>query len=500
MLTITHHFERHVQARPDAVAVVGSHARLTYRELDGLANALAARLIERGVAPGDRVIVHLARSVEAVVAFLAILKAGACYVPLDPGYPIAVRTSYLEGCGARHVILRRADLEIDPAHRCAKLFADDLLDADVAGIDRVRVAQHPDAAAYLMFTSGSTGRPKGVVIAQRGIVRLVCDTNYIRVAPDDVFLLLSTLSFDASTFEIWGALLNGAQLVVYDQPAFDPNLLAALVTRHRVSVLWLTAALFHLMARHYVQVFQGLRVLLAGGDVVHATAVNAVLDAHPALTVINGYGPTENTTFTCCHVMTRANRPDGDVPVGLPISGTDVHVLDARMQPVADGEIGELYASGLGVALGYLEDHPQSSGAFLNDPVDGAPMYRTGDMVRRCASGVIAYVGRRDRVAKVRGFRVSLDEVQAAIMRVAGVEDCSVDLAHAPDGDKRLVAVIQADDRGHDLGARIKARLRETVPAFMVPDTLEIRRQLPMTSNGKVDRKVLLNELSAANE
>jgi amino acid adenylation domain-containing protein len=346
-------------------------------------------------------------------------------------------------------------------------------------------------AAYVMFTSGSMGQPKGVVIAHRGVVRLVKDTNYIDIGSDDVLLQLSNIAFDASTFEVWGALLNGARLVVYEQPWFDPHALAQILIEERVSILWLTAALFHLIARQNVAMFAPLRVLLAGGDVLRAQAVNAVLDAHENLCVINGYGPTENTTFTCCHRMTRSNRPGADVPIGRAICGTVVHVLDAELRALPDGEVGELCTSGLGVALGYLDAPAATSAVFITHPGVAGTLYRTGDMVRRQPDGQIDYLGRRDRVVKIRGFRVALDEVQMCIARLPGVEESLVHVARDANNDSHLAALIQSQRAPDDMASFVKRELRKVMPPFMVPDSLTICTQLPLNANGKLDRKFL---------
>ncbi|MEA2666112.1 MAG: hypothetical protein QOI11_3056, partial [Candidatus Eremiobacteraeota bacterium] len=341
--------------------------------------------------------------------------------------------------------------------------------------------------AYVMFTSGSTGRPKGVAVTHKSVVRLVVNTNYVKFVPSDRVAHASNLSFDASTFEIWGALLNGARLAVYEDTIFDPNAVARLLEREGVTILWLTAALFHLAVRRSLKLFAGLRVLLAGGDVLNAAAVNAVLDAFPGITVINGYGPTENTTFTCCHVMTRANRPAETVPIGRPISGTEVRILAADLAPVAAGGEGELFAGGRGVALGYLSAPEATRAAFVPDPAGGGLLYRTGDVVRRRPDGAIEFIGRRDRLTKIRGYRVSLDEVQALLARVPGVEESVVQVREDQAGEKYLAAVVQTREERPDMPAFVRGELRKLVPPFMIPDTITACAQLPLNANGKVD-------------
>jgi amino acid adenylation domain-containing protein len=488
-LTVHRRFAEQARRTPEAVALAGSQACLSYRELANCANAFAQRLVEAGVQPGDSVPMCLPRSVEAVVAMLAIMKAGAAFVPVDAANPQAMKRDCLQQCRARHVVLAPGD---DGAWlgglRVERIAAAGLLDARALDGEEVDRCDSDEMPIYAMFTSGSTGRPKGVLVPHRAVIRLVVNADWIHVDASDTLLLLSPITFDASTFELWGALLNGARLVVWDEPAFDPNRLVERVHAERVSVMWLTAALFHMMVRRRIDMFAGLRVLLAGGDVLRAAAINAVLDAYPGITVINGYGPTENTTFTCTHAMTRANRPSEPVPIGRAIGGTQVHILDANRQPVPEGEDGELWAGGLGVALGYLNAPEATQAAFVAQP-DGSLMYRTGDLVRRDAEGLIHFLGRRDRLIKIRGFRVSVDEVQALIGRIPGAEENIVEVRTDPNGDTCLEAFIQTAEQRKDMVAFIRGELRRAAPAYMVPERITLCSELPLNAHGKVDRR-----------
>ncbi|MGS0894403.1 amino acid adenylation domain-containing protein [Burkholderia stagnalis] len=490
--TIDGRFAEQVRRTPDRVALAGAAAPLTYRELDRCANRLASRLAGHGVALGAPVLLNLPRCTNAVIAMLAIVKLGATFVPLDPNYPEAVKRAYADDSGARHAIATAGDHSLSELGLTI-IDVDDLAASGTDDAPPPTATHGSDAPAYVMFTSGSTGKPKGVLVPHRGIVRLVDRPNYIAIRPDDAFLLLSPITFDASTFEIWGALLNGARLVVYESAIFDPNVVSTLIRKQRVSVLWLTAALFHLVVRRYPEMLTGVRVLLAGGDVLHAEAVNAVLDAFNGITVVNGYGPTENTTFTCCHVMTRENRPHGTVPIGVAITGTSVYVLggDDDLAPVPDGQEGELYAGGDGVALGYLNKPDATRAAFVTDPSGYGQLYRTGDIVRRRPDGALEFVGRRDRLTKIRGYRVSLDEVQQLVSRVPCVEECIVEAREDPSGEKTLAATIQTREQYDNLAGFIRSELRKLAPPFMIPDIITVCAALPLNANGKVDRNRL---------
>lgn len=488
--TVDFHFERQVSRTPDAIALVGSGERLSYRDLNARANRLGHLLSDRGVRPGDVVMLSLPRSAEAIVAMIAIMKVGAVYSPIDPTYPAPVKQQFVRDSGTRHAVVGRQG---DAALSEAAVDCIDISDPaafDGYSSDPVGRSHDGESPLYIMFTSGSTGTPKGVVVPHRGVARLVIDANYIRIDRADVLLQLSPITFDASTFEIWGALLNGARLVVYGAPGFDPNAVARLAADEKVTVMWLTAALFHLVVRSFIGLLSRLRVLLAGGDVLNPAAVREVLEAVPGIVVINGYGPTENTTFTCCHVMTAATPPGETVPIGCPITGTDVHILDADRREVGIGEAGELYAGGAGVALGYLNAPEITARSFVTDPgVGPGTLYRTGDLVRRTPDGVIEFLGRIDSVVKIRGFRVSADEVRSLLIKVPGVDDAVVQVDADAAGEKHLAAVVQAREARPDMVAFIRGELRKQAPAYMVPDSITVCGELPVSANGKVDRK-----------
>lgn len=473
------------------IAVSCAGRELTYRSLEAQANVVALRLKELSVRPGDIVAVVLPHSIEIIVAFLAILKCGAAYLPLDGANPPQRNAEFMRASNAR-VIITAGRLD---AVCCQDRILLHTSEFAAAGCAVESYDSQCDDRAYVMYTSGSTGAPKGVVVPHRGVARLVTSTNYVSIERDDRILQLAPPSFDASTFEIWGALLNGATLVPYSGKTMDPNQLKSDIRENGITILWLTAGLFSLVADKAIDAFRPLRVLLAGGDVLNSRYVNKVLDHVPGITVINGYGPTENTTFTCCHAMTSSNRPNGTVPIGKPIAGTRVHVLDDQLKPVPAGAVGELYASGEGVALGYLNE--QHGDAFVFDEaIAPGLIYKTGDLVQEHENGELHFIGRRDSLVKVRGYRVSLEEVRTHIVSFEEVVDAVVVKKDLSLGDQILVAYVRKKE-GCAMDAKVmRRRLAELIPGYMIPSQFVFDHALAINENGKIDRTKILRHLN----
>ncbi|MGG1205736.1 amino acid adenylation domain-containing protein, partial [Brevibacillus formosus] len=346
---------------------------------------------------------------------------------------------------------------------------------------------------YVIYTSGSTGLPKGTLVIHRGIVRLVKETDYVTITEQDVFLQASTVSFDAATFEIWGSLLNGAQLVLMppDLPSLEE--LGQAIQTHKVTTLWLTAGLFTLMVDHHKEHLTGVRQLLVGGDVVSVPHVRKALEIE-GITIINGYGPTENTTFTCCYPVTELPETISSFPIGRPIRNTTVYVLDSNMQPVPIGVTGELYIGGDGLAQGYLHRPDLTEERFVPNPFSTDPqarLYRTGDLVRYLPDGLIEFIGRIDNQVKIRGFRIELSEVEAVLAKHPALAASVVIVREDEPGKKQLVAyaVKQAE---HEVDtAELRQHFKAHVPDYMVPSAFVMLDELPLTPNGKVDRKAL---------
>ncbi|PSL57066.1 non-ribosomal peptide synthase protein (TIGR01720 family)/amino acid adenylation domain-containing protein [Saccharothrix carnea] len=481
--TITGRFADHVAERPDAVAVTCDGRSLTYRELDGAANRLAHGLLARGVRSEDRVGLCAPRGLPAIVALLGILKAGAAFVPLDPGYPVGRLADMITDSGARLVLAPAGARERLPA-------GIDVVDPtpdDRLPDQAPPVVVRPRNAAYVMFTSGSTGRPKGVLVEHRSVARLA-EGDPFPIGPHDVVAQCSTLSFDASTFEIWAALLSGARLAVSSGTLLSPDDLRAFTAAHGVTVQWLTAGLFHEVAAADPTAFAGLRHLGSGGDVISPGHCAAVLRHVPDLRIVDGYGPTEGTTFASAHVVRPIDLGAASLPIGRPVTGTRCYVLDENLDPVPVGVPGELHIGGTGLARGYL-DHPGlTASRFVADPFGhGDRLYRTGDLVRWTADGLLEFLGRTDDQVKIRGFRVEPGEVEAALRRHPEVtEVVVVPHEHVP-GHRQLVAYVVAGAGADEL----RRFLADRVPAHLVPAVIVPLPALPLMVNGKVDRRAL---------
>jgi amino acid adenylation domain-containing protein len=492
-------FEQHAASNPGAVAVAEGADELSYGELNEKANRLARLLRQRGVGAESRVGLLMERGAAAIVSLLAILKAGGAYVPLDPEYPQERLRFMLEDSDVRLVLTNegRGSL-LDGVEGV------EVVDLGAAGDELARescadlecVTDH-DSAAYVIYTSGSTGRPKGVLVEHRAVVRLVCDTDYVTLAPGDTVAQLATVSFDASTFELWGALACGARLaVIPKEVALSPEGLARELRRQRVSSIFMTTALFNQLAREAPGALRGVREVLFGGEAVDPRAVREVLRGGGAPErLLHVYGPTENTTFSTWGQVREVEAGARTVSIGRPIRNAEAYVLDGRMRLVPMGAPGELYVGGAGLARCYVGRAGLTAEKFVPHPFSdepGARLYRTGDVVRLLSDGRIEFVGRADNQVKVRGYRIELGEVEAALAAHERVKGCVVLVREDEPGDKRLVAYVVAAEADARVSANeLRAHLKGRLPGYMVPSAFVLLSELPLTLNGKVDRKAL---------
>jgi amino acid adenylation domain-containing protein len=497
-------FEQQVARTPEAVALEFGDQELSYGELNARANCLAHHLIGLGVGPDVIVAVCLERSIELIVGLLAILKAGGAYLPLDPAWP-AERLGLLLRQARPALMLTNGDRTLPVASdlTISLLRLDDpSLKAEYQPQQALDFRDHSvRQLAYLTYTSGSTGRPKGVLIEHRGILRLLDPTNPYAVSIGDRVLQLAPLAFDAATFEIWGSLLKGATLVLAPPWQLTLQELAALLSQQRVSTLWLTAGLFQAMVEEQPEALAGVRQILAGGDVLAPGAVQQLLDRLPAgHQLINGYGPTENTTFTCCHRLAAGEVVDpGGLPIGRPIAATLVRVLDRVGQSCPINVPGELHICGTGLARGYLNNPELTAETFIADPFAPDPtarLYRSGDLVSWNADGSIAFHGRIDQQIKLRGFRIEPGEIEAALLDHPAVAQAVVVLHKDDPANPRLIAYMVPQTPGPSGAAavsadQLRAFLAERLPDYMVPAAFVELEALPLTTNGKLDRKAL---------
>jgi amino acid adenylation domain-containing protein len=487
-------FENQARRTPDAVAVVCREKHLTYRQLNHHANQLAHLLIKHNVGAELMVGLCVERSLEMIIGLLGILKAGGAYVPLDPLYPKERLAFMLQDTQAPILLTKSHLLSRLPEHAAMVICLDRVKEMARETPENPPCRATAEQLAYVLYTSGSTGRPKGVCILHRGVVRLVKNTNYIAVSPDDVFLQFAPLAFDASTFEIWACLLNGARLVIF--PPHNPTLadLGRALQHYRVTILWLTAGLFHQMVDEQLESLQHVKQLLAGGDVLSVSHVRKALARLNGCKLINGYGPTENTTFTCCYVMTEPSQAWRTVPIGRPITNTQVYILEKSGKPVPVGVRGELYIGGDGLARHYLNLPQLTAERFIENPFSdqpGARLYKTGDQARYLPDGNVEFLGRLDRQVKIRGFRIELGEIETVLSQHPDIRQAAITVREDTPTYKRLVAYVVAKRTTEDFIIELREFLREQLPEYMLPSAFVCLDALPLTPNGKVDHRAL---------
>lgn len=489
-------FEEQVRNGPDAAALLFLDQSLTYAELNAEANQLAHFLIQQGVTLGDYVPILMPRSVQLVIAQLAVLKSGGAYVPIDPQLPEERQTFIVRDCSARLVLARRWPRPGLVPQSVQWIVYDDLVGSlRTLPAHDVDLRSRSSFPAYVMYTSGSTGAPKGVAIPHRGVVRLVINNRYAQIEATDCVAHCSNPAFDASTFEIWAPLLNGAQMsIVPASVVLQSERFADVLKRQGVNVLFQTTALFNQHSRASTKIYAGLRYLMFGGEAADPNTVRVVLGEQPPGCLVNLYGPTESTMLATFHRIGSVPDQATGLPIGKPVSNTHVYILDEYLQPVPIEVAGEIYVGGPGVAIGYLNRPELTSQRFIADPFGGerqARIYRTGDLGRWCADGSIEFMGRDDEQVKIRGFRIELGEIEGQLSRHPHVREAVVVARESAPGDRSLVAYITKHGEVEPKVEELRAHLSALLPGYMVPSAFVVLDRLPLTSNGKLDRKAL---------
>ena len=500
--TVHEVFEQLADRQPDTLALISGAQRLSYAELDARADRLALILTQAGAHRGTLVGMYLARGTDLVVSVLAALKAGAGYVMLDPAHPVERLAQLAADAGIRVLIAPSAEaadlfggVRTIPTSNLGTAGDDPSDDTNGPRLARSAGGATAEDVACVMFTSGSSGRPKAVATPHHAIVRTLLGQDYLPIGPDVVWMQHGPISWDAFVLELWSALLLGGTAVLYPPQRTDPALIAELIAEHSITTMYLSSSLFNVIVDEYPDAVKGLRHLFVGGEAVSPVHMGRLLARGNAPTLTNGYGPVETTVFLTTYPVSAADAEHPQIPIGRPLAGQSLYVLDERLQPVPDGQVGELYAAGVGLAHGFLGRPDLTAERFVAAPFGppGGRMYRTGDLTRRTADGLLHFVGRADAQVKIRGHRVEPGEVEAVLARQPEVDRVAVLASADSQGERRLVAYVVP--RGGRAAWPGESALRRSVsavlPDFMVPAAFVALDALPLTVNGKLDRAKL---------
>lgn len=486
--TVVQLFEEQVKKNPNNVSVVFCDKKITYKELNEKSNQLANYLIEKGVHKGDVIPLLLDKSLEAIVAIIAILKLGGIYLPIDIGYP-KERIEYILKDSKSNILLTSRNLNLETRLLIKKIYID--LDTEsiysVCDKENINYIGNSSDLAYIMYTSGSTGKPKGVMVQHKNIVRLVKNTNYIEFKKEDKILQTGSIVFDACTFEIWGALLNGLELyIIKKEELLDAEKFHTYIIKNKISILWLTAPLFNQLTEENPHMFSTVRCVLTGGDVLSCKHINMVRKANPKLILINGYGPTENTTFSCCFKIEKEYK--NSIPIGIPISNSTCYIMskDENLQPI--GIPGELWVGGDGVGKGYLNNIELTEKNFIKNPFENGKTYKTGDLAKWNKDGTIEFLGRIDSQIKIRGFRVELSEITTVISLYNGIKEAYT-ICRDFKGEKSICTYIVSDENVDT--EKVKTYMAKFLPQYMIPKYIVQVKYLPKNQNGKIDKNAL---------
>ncbi len=483
---IQHIFNEQVIKNPNKIALVFEDLQITYSELDYLSDLLASHLIDEGLQPSSVVGLLVERSSEMIIGIISILKCGCIYLPLDPDYPDSRLEYMVKDCNVGVVLVGRG-LGANISMLCKLIDVGDIL------ITRRAVNRKPSEYsphAYIMYTSGSTGKPKGVLVEQRGIVRLVKFTNYVPLSEETIILQTGAVVFDATTFEMWGALLNGGKLILTEKEEIvNANRLGKTLFNQNVNTLWLSSALFNQLVQDDSSIFKPVKWLLAGGDVLSPSHIRKALRDNPGMNVFNGYGPTENTTFSTTFLIKEDEYTS--IPIGKPISNTVCYILSEQRTLQSIGLVGELFVGGDGLSAGYLNNPEMTQDKFVDNPfILGEKLYRTGDLARWLADGNIEFIGRVDNQVKIRGFRIELGEIERSILEQSSVRDCVVLKRTDNQEDYICAYIVAAAPRDFSVES-IRSYISKNLPIYMIPSYFVLLDKIPLTINGKINWKEL---------
>ncbi|MBB3112259.1 amino acid adenylation domain-containing protein [Paenibacillus phyllosphaerae] len=482
-MTLGSRFDAMAAQTPEHTAVIHEGTALTYQALQRQADALSSALLQAGVTKDSRIGMLCDRSAEWVAAMIAIVKLGAAYVPLAMEDPLPHIEQLAADVEVKLVLTDRDDVELSaPTLNLKRAIR---MDAIRSAADSQPVTD--DSLAYIMFTSGTTGKPKGVGVTQGNILNLTVNADYVRLDADIRVLQTGAPTFDASTFEVWGALLNGGTLVIPGKRGLtDFDYIEDMVRTYGITTMWLTAPLFHIAAEQNPSMFEGIRELVVGGDVVNQAAVNKVLEACSTIRVVNGYGPTECTTFSTTYRIPHSETL-GPIPIGKPIRNASVHILNEQGLPVPQGEIGELYIGGKGVGAGYINRPELNAERFVDNPFGEGKLYRTGDRVSQDAAGNLHYYGRKDRQVKIRGYRIELAAVEAMLESIDEIESAAVCVVTNSLGGKEIGACVTVRGQREIHGEAIRQAFGLVAPSHVILTHLRVADAMPLNKNGKID-------------
>ncbi|MCK4257387.1 MAG: amino acid adenylation domain-containing protein [Halanaerobiales bacterium] len=485
--TICQFFEEQVEKNPDNIAVKFEDKHLTYRELNAKANQLARKLRNKGVSQNKVVGIQANRSLKMLVGVLAIVKAGGCYLPIDVDYPESRVKFMIEDSNVHILVIEKEIMEsLSFAKEIINLGDEGLYSGDDSNLELIN---QPNDLIYIIYTSGSTGQPKGVMIEHKNVNRLISNSNMLIINEDERIMQTGSLAFDASTFEIWGSLLNGATLyLISKDDQLSADKFGKKLKDNQISMIWLTAPFFNQLVEEDLSIFSELKTLIVGGDALSVKHINLVRTKYPNLTIINGYGPTESTTFTTYFKIDKEYQEN--IPLGYPVSNTQVYILDENNQLQPVGVPGELVISGDGLARGYLNRPELTKEKFVQNPfVPGERMYKTGDLARWRRDGKLEFLGRIDHQVKIRGFRIEIGEIETYLLRHSEIKETVV-VVKVDDNDNKYLVAYFVSDREISV-SEIRTYMKEELPNYMIPSHFVQLEKLPLTSNGKVNRKVL---------